>query len=33
MQPKKWFRIFVYIMLIAMVGSTLFMVIEPLILR
>ncbi|MCG7375650.1 MULTISPECIES: stressosome-associated protein Prli42 [Paenibacillus] len=30
MQRKKWFRIIVYIMLIAMVGSTLFIALEPL---
>ncbi|MFB5675494.1 stressosome-associated protein Prli42 [Paenibacillus terreus] len=30
MQHKKWFRIFVYVMLIAMVGSTLLAVLEPL---
>ncbi|CAH1217727.1 MULTISPECIES: stressosome-associated protein Prli42 [Paenibacillus] len=30
MQNKKWFRIFIYIMLIAMVGSTLFIALEPL---
>lgn len=29
MQRKKWFRIFIYIMLIAMIGSTLLVVIEP----
>lgn len=29
MQRQKWFRIFIYVMLIAMVGSTLLMVIEP----
>ncbi|MDO7905141.1 stressosome-associated protein Prli42 [Paenibacillus sp. JX-17] len=33
MQHKKWFRIFVYVMLIAIVGSTLFAVLEPLLLR
>ncbi|MFM9279045.1 stressosome-associated protein Prli42 [Paenibacillus jiagnxiensis] len=30
MQHKKWFRIFVYVMLIAMIGSTLLAVLEPL---
>lgn len=29
MQRKKWFRIFIYVMLIAMLGSTLLAVIEP----
>jgi len=29
MNQKKWFRVVVYVMLAAMVGSTLFMVIEP----
>ncbi|AUJ88364.1 stressosome-associated protein Prli42 [Paenibacillus sp. SEL3] len=29
MSNKKWVRFFVYIMLAAMIGSTLFMVIEP----
>ncbi|WP_152394033.1 stressosome-associated protein Prli42 [Paenibacillus guangzhouensis] len=29
MNQKKWFRVVIYIMLAAMVGSTLFMVIEP----
>ncbi|MFD0619396.1 MULTISPECIES: stressosome-associated protein Prli42 [Paenibacillus] len=29
MNQKKWFRVVVYLMLAAMVGSTLFMVIEP----
>lgn len=27
--PKKWMRIFIYIMLVAMLGSTLLMVFEP----
>ncbi|MCC3379216.1 stressosome-associated protein Prli42 [Paenibacillus farraposensis] len=29
MSNKKWIRFFVYVMLAAMVGSTVFMVIEP----
>lgn len=29
MQRQKWFRIIIYIMLIAMVASTLLIVIEP----
>ncbi|KAA9007445.1 stressosome-associated protein Prli42 [Paenibacillus spiritus] len=29
MQNKKWFRIFIYVMLIAMVASMLLVVIEP----
>ncbi|MDT3427521.1 hypothetical protein J2Z22_003084 [Paenibacillus forsythiae] len=29
MQRQKWFRVFIYVMLIAMVASTLMMVIEP----
>ncbi|MEC0181752.1 stressosome-associated protein Prli42 [Paenibacillus peoriae] len=29
MSNKKWVRFFVYVMLAAMVGSTVFMVIEP----
>lgn len=29
MQRKKLFRIFIYLMLIAMLGSTLLMVVEP----
>ncbi|CAJ1314482.1 stressosome-associated protein Prli42 [Paenibacillus sp. PK4536] len=29
MEKKKWFKVFIYIMLIAMVGSTLLMVIQP----
>ncbi|QWU14728.1 stressosome-associated protein Prli42 [Paenibacillus sophorae] len=29
MQRQKWFRIFIYVMLIAMVASTLMIVIEP----
>lgn len=33
MQRKKWFRIVIYLMLIAMVGSTLLIVLEPLFLR
>ncbi|MGF7050340.1 hypothetical protein J2T13_004878 [Paenibacillus sp. DS2015] len=28
MQRKKWFRVIIYLMLIAMLGSTLLMVIE-----
>ncbi|WP_152663557.1 stressosome-associated protein Prli42 [Paenibacillus wulumuqiensis] len=30
MQQKKWFRIFIYLMLIAMVASVLFSIIQPL---
>ncbi|MBO2945093.1 stressosome-associated protein Prli42 [Paenibacillus sp. F411] len=30
MQQKKWFRIVIYLMLAAMIGSTLFIVLEPL---
>ncbi|WP_017815246.1 MULTISPECIES: stressosome-associated protein Prli42 [Paenibacillus] len=30
MQQKKWFRIFIYVMLIAIVGSVLFSIIQPL---
>ncbi|WP_152669193.1 stressosome-associated protein Prli42 [Paenibacillus sp. DMB20] len=33
MQQKKWFRIVIYLMLAAMVGSTLFIVLEPFLLR
>ncbi|WP_145939492.1 stressosome-associated protein Prli42 [Paenibacillus glacialis] len=33
MQRKKLFRVFIYLMLIAMLGSTLLMVVEPLIAR
>ncbi|WP_156337212.1 stressosome-associated protein Prli42 [Paenibacillus sp. EC2-1] len=33
MQRKKWFRIVIYLMLAAMIGSTLFIVLEPLLLR
>lgn len=33
MQHKKWFKVFVYVMLIAMVGSTLLAVLELLIFR
>lgn len=33
MQRKKWFRVFIYLMLIAMIGSTLLIVLEPLLLR
>ncbi|WP_106406049.1 stressosome-associated protein Prli42 [Paenibacillus solani] len=33
MQRKKWFRIVIYLMLIAMVGSTLLVIFEPLFLR
>ncbi|MDQ0194453.1 stressosome-associated protein Prli42 [Paenibacillus wynnii] len=29
MQRKKWFRILIYVMLIAMIASTLLIVIEP----
>lgn len=29
MQQKKWFRIVIYIMLIAMIASTVLFVIEP----
>lgn len=29
MQREKWFRIFIYVMLLAMVASTLLVVIEP----
>lgn len=29
MQRRKWFRIFIYLMLLAMIGSTLLVVIEP----
>lgn len=29
MQRKKLFRVFIYLMLIAMLGSTLLMVVEP----
>lgn len=29
MQQKKWFRIFIYVMLIAIIASTLLVVIEP----
>ncbi|AHV98200.1 stressosome-associated protein Prli42 [Paenibacillus sp. 7124] len=29
MQRQKWFRIFIYVMLLAMVASTLLVVIEP----
>ncbi|WP_144415233.1 MULTISPECIES: stressosome-associated protein Prli42 [Paenibacillus] len=29
MQRQKWFRVFIYVMLIAMVASTLMIVIEP----
>ncbi|MFI2855550.1 stressosome-associated protein Prli42 [Paenibacillus sp. JSM ZJ436] len=32
MQQKKWFRIVIYLMLAAMIGSTLFIVLEPLLL-
>ncbi|RUT36148.1 DUF4044 domain-containing protein [Paenibacillus zeisoli] len=27
--PKKWMKIFIYLMLFAMIGSTLLMVFEP----
>ncbi|KAA8782267.1 hypothetical protein HNR77_003931 [Paenibacillus sp. JGP012] len=30
MQNKKWFKIVIYLMLAAMVGSTLFIALEPL---
>ncbi|MCM3784085.1 stressosome-associated protein Prli42 [Neobacillus mesonae] len=30
MQQKKWFKIIIYLMLIAMIASTLLIVIEPL---
>lgn len=30
MQQKKWFRIFIYLMLIAMIASVLFSIIQPL---
>ncbi|HBU85773.1 MAG TPA: DUF4044 domain-containing protein [Paenibacillus sp.] len=30
MQKKKWFRIIIYLMLLAMIGSTLFIALEPL---
>ncbi|WP_149466365.1 stressosome-associated protein Prli42 [Paenibacillus antarcticus] len=33
MQRKKVFRVFIYLMLIAMVGSTLLMVVEPFVAR
>ncbi|WP_148298817.1 stressosome-associated protein Prli42 [Paenibacillus pini] len=33
MQNKKWFRLVVYLMLFAMVGSIIFAVVEPLIFR
>ncbi|MGM1046020.1 hypothetical protein SAMN05661091_3804 [Paenibacillus uliginis N3/975] len=33
MQRKKWFRIVIYLMLAAMIGSTLFIVLEPFLLR
>lgn len=33
MQRKKLFRVFIYLMLIAMLGSTLLMVVEPFIAR
>ncbi|MFC7681945.1 stressosome-associated protein Prli42 [Paenibacillus sp. GCM10028914] len=29
MQRKKWFRLVIYLMLAAMIGSTLFIVLEP----
>lgn len=29
MQRQKWFKIVIYIMLFAMIGSTLFMVFQP----
>ena len=33
MQRKKWFRLVIYLMLAAMIGSTLFVVLEPFLLR
>ncbi|WP_458121936.1 stressosome-associated protein Prli42 [Paenibacillus sp. Z6-24] len=30
MQQKKWFRTFIYLMLIAMIASVLFSIIQPL---
>lgn len=33
MQRKKIFRVFIYLMLIAMLGSTLLMVVEPFLAR
>ncbi|MEK5644150.1 MULTISPECIES: stressosome-associated protein Prli42 [Paenibacillus] len=33
MQRKKWFRVFVYLMLIAMVGSVVFGLVESLMAR
>ncbi|WP_434750487.1 stressosome-associated protein Prli42 [Paenibacillus amylolyticus] len=30
MQKKKWFKIVIYLMLAAMIGSTLFIALEPL---
>ena len=33
MQRKKWFRLVIYLMLAAMIGSTLFIVLEPFLLR
>ncbi|MBD7967969.1 MULTISPECIES: stressosome-associated protein Prli42 [Paenibacillus] len=30
MQQKKWFKVVIYLMLIAMIASTLLIVIEPL---
>lgn len=30
MQQKKWFKVFIYIMLIALVGSVLLSLIQPL---
>lgn len=33
MQRKKWFRVFVYLMLIAMVGSVVFGLVESFIAR
>lgn len=33
MQRKKVFRVFIYLMLIAMLGSTLLMVVEPFLAR
>ncbi|USB34705.1 stressosome-associated protein Prli42 [Paenibacillus sp. YPG26] len=31
--PKKWMKIFIYLMLFAMIGSTLLLVVEPFINR
>ncbi|WP_411342989.1 stressosome-associated protein Prli42 [Paenibacillus sp. WLX1005] len=29
MQQKKWFKVFVYVMLIALVGSVIFSLVQP----